>query len=83
MTESVMSNSCRIQRGVNVHEDQVFRGYIMSGATIHDAQLWRARVMAVGLVVVDFSVVDLSIVLSLLVVGRRSLSRLSVIFVWY
>jgi hypothetical protein len=67
MTESVISNSCRIQSGVNVHEDQVFRGYIMSGATIHDAQLWRARVIAVGLFVVGFSIVDdLSIVLSLL-----------------
>jgi hypothetical protein len=40
----------------------------MSGATIHDAQLWRARVMAVGLFVVGFSIVDdLSIVLSLLI----------------
>jgi hypothetical protein len=68
MTESVISNSCRIQSGVNVHEDQVFRGYIMSGATIHDAQLWRARVIAVGLFVVGFSIVDdLSIVLSLLI----------------
>jgi hypothetical protein len=82
MTESVMSNSCRIQRGVNVHEDQVFRGYIMSGATIHDTQLWRARVMAVRLFVVGFSIVDLSIVLSL-VVGRRSLIRRFVRFVWY
>jgi hypothetical protein len=64
MTESVISNSCRIQSGVNAHEDQVFRGYIISGATIHDVQLWRARVMAVGLFVVGFSIADLSIVLS-------------------
>jgi hypothetical protein len=42
----------------------------MSGATIHDAQLWRARVMGVDLLVVGFSIADLSIMLSLLVVGR-------------
>jgi hypothetical protein len=79
--ESVMRNNCRIQSGVKVHEDQVFRGYIMSGATIHDVQLCRARVMAVGLFVVRFSIEGLSIVLSLLIVGVVNSSSRQ--FVWY
>ena len=38
MTELVMRNICRIQSGVNAHELHVFRGYDMSGATIHEVQ---------------------------------------------
>jgi hypothetical protein len=41
MIVSVNKNICKIQSGVNVHELQVLRGYDMSGATIHDVQLWR------------------------------------------
>jgi hypothetical protein len=42
MIVSVNKNICKIQSGVNVQELQVLRGYDMSGATIHDVQLWRA-----------------------------------------
>lgn len=45
MIVSVNKNICKIQSGVNVHELQVLRGYDMSGATIHDVQLWRTRVV--------------------------------------
>jgi hypothetical protein len=65
MIESVMRSICRIQRGVNTHEFQVFRGYDMSGATIHEVQPERTRS-----VVLDFSDI---------VVERSSLRRSFVI----
>jgi len=42
MIELVNRIICKIQSGVSVHELQVLRGYDMSGATIHDVQVWRA-----------------------------------------
>ena len=63
--ESVMRNICRIQSGVKAHEFQVFRGYDMSGATIHEVQPERTRS-----VVFDFSDI---------VVERSSLRRSFVI----
>jgi hypothetical protein len=36
MIESVMRSICKIHSGVRAHEFQVFRGYDMSGATIHE-----------------------------------------------
>ena len=47
MMESVMRSICRIQSGVRAQELQVFRGYDMSGATIHDV-LWRTRPVIFG-----------------------------------
>jgi hypothetical protein len=46
--ESVMRSICKIQSGVNTHEFQVFRGYDMSGATIHEVQPERTRSVDFG-----------------------------------
>lgn len=69
--ESVMRNICRIQSGVNAHEFQVFRGYDMRGATIHDMQPYWARFVIFGF---SSMVVDCSSLRRSFVISKGSLS---------
>lgn len=51
MIELVQRHICRTQSGVSAHELHVFRGYIIKGVMIHDAQPSRTRLVAFSIVV--------------------------------